>query len=78
MSNSTERAREILEIAETLVRRRGYNGFSHTEIASELGVSKLSIHYHFKTKEELGLALVDMYSNGFTHALTQIDDSQSG
>ena len=27
MSNRTERAKEILEVAESLARRRGYNGF---------------------------------------------------
>lgn len=51
--------RKIMELAEELLRERGYNGFSYSHIAEQLGVKNAAIHYHFPSKEELGVALVE-------------------
>ena len=48
----------ILDVAELLVQRRGFNGFSYAHIAAELGITKASLHYHFAGKAELGEALI--------------------
>ncbi|MGI9425963.1 MAG: TetR/AcrR family transcriptional regulator [Hyphomicrobiaceae bacterium] len=48
----------ILDTAEQLVRTRGYYGFSYADIADRIGISKPSIHHHFKTKEDLGKSLI--------------------
>jgi TetR/AcrR family transcriptional regulator, transcriptional repressor for nem operon len=66
-------ASRILDVAERLVQTRGFNGYSYADIASELGISKAALHYHFATKEELGQALVDRYSERFAVALAAID-----
>src|SRR5215471_20466396 len=63
----------ILDSAERLVRVRGYNAFSYADVASELGITKASLHYHFAGKAELGLALITRYSNRFAGALEEID-----
>jgi len=52
---------QILEIARGLLQTRGYSGFSYADISRELGIRKASIHHHFPTKENLGLALLDLY-----------------
>ena len=44
-------------MAERLVQSRGFNGFSYADVASELGVTKASLHYHYPGKAELGEAL---------------------
>lgn len=66
-------ATRILDSAERLVQRRGFNGFSYADIAAELGITKASLHYHFASKAELGQALVKRYATRFASALLQID-----
>ena len=71
-------AQRILDVAERLVQSQGYNGFSYADIASELGVTKASLHYHFASKAELGEALIERYSARFSDALEGIDSTSSG
>jgi TetR/AcrR family transcriptional regulator, transcriptional repressor for nem operon len=66
-------AERILDIAERLVQVRGFNNFSYADVASELGITKASLHYHFPGKAELGQALITRYSERFSQALDQID-----
>ncbi|HIE19064.1 TPA: TetR/AcrR family transcriptional regulator, partial [Candidatus Bathyarchaeota archaeon] len=35
----------------------GYGGFSYSDLSKALGITKASIHHHFPSKEELGLAV---------------------
>ena len=56
---------EILNAAEDLLQRRGYNAFSYHHIAVQLGVRNAAIHYHFPAKEDLGVALVKRYQERF-------------
>ena len=69
-NNTAER---ILDIAERLVQTRGFNNFSYADIASELGITTASLHYHFRGKAELGKALITRYAERFAQALAQID-----
>ena len=55
----------ILNCAEELLQRRGYNAFSYHHIAVQLGVRNAAIHYHFPAKEDLGVALVRRYQERF-------------
>jgi TetR/AcrR family transcriptional repressor of nem operon len=66
-------AERILDIAEELLRTRGFNAFSYADVAAELGITKASLHYHFPGKGELGHALVSRYSLRFSEALAEID-----
>ncbi len=65
----------ILDIAERLVQTRGFNSFSYADIATELGITKASLHYHFPGKSELGHALITRYAERFSQALEDIDRS---
>jgi TetR/AcrR family transcriptional repressor of nem operon len=66
-------AERILDIAERLVQTRGFNSFSYADIATELKVTKASLHYHFPGKAELGQELISRYADRFSAALLQID-----
>jgi TetR/AcrR family transcriptional repressor of nem operon len=66
-------ASRILDIAERLVQTRGFNSFSYADIATELGITKASLHYHFPGKAELGHALITRYAERFNDALEEID-----
>ncbi len=70
----TDTADRILDLAEGLVQTRGFNGFSYADIASALGVTKASLHYHFPTKADLGRRLIERYSEAFATALATIDE----
>jgi TetR/AcrR family transcriptional repressor of nem operon len=70
----TAAATAILDVAERLAQTRGYNGFSYADIATQLGVTKASLHYHFPSKAELGRALVERYHALFGAALDAIDE----
>jgi TetR/AcrR family transcriptional repressor of nem operon len=73
----SETAEQILDLAETLIQTRGYSAFSYQDIADSLGIRKASIHYHFPSKTDLGVAVVDRYMARFGDALTSIADDQS-
>src|SRR6187401_1109572 len=72
-SGRAETTSRILDVAERLVQIRGFNGFSYADVASELKVTKASLHYHFPGKAELGEALVERYAARFADALSAID-----
>lgn len=66
-------ASRILDSAERLVQTRGFNGFSYADVASELEITKASLHYHFPGKAELGEALIARYADRFLAALAEVD-----
>ena len=68
-SAATDTATRALEIAQRLAQTRGFNGFSYADIADELAITKASLHYHFESKADLGLALIEGYTEGFKDAL---------
>jgi TetR/AcrR family transcriptional repressor of nem operon len=74
-ASRTDTSDRILDIAEHLVQTRGFNGFSYADIASELQMTKASLHYHFPTKATLGHRLIERYSEVFSTALEAIDES---
>jgi TetR/AcrR family transcriptional repressor of nem operon len=73
----SETAAQILDLAEKLIQTRGYSAFSYQDIADSLGIRKASIHYHFPSKADLGIAVVDRYVARFGAALVAIAQDQS-
>ncbi len=57
--------RKILDLAENLLQRLGYNGFSYHHLATELGIKNAAIHYHFPSKEDLGIAIIERTKGRF-------------
>lgn len=51
----------LVQTAESLMRTKGYAAFSYADLAETVGIRKASIHHHFPTKEELGIAIVENY-----------------
>ncbi|MBE8720868.1 TetR/AcrR family transcriptional regulator [Sphingobacterium pedocola] len=49
---------KILEVTAELVMRDGYNAFSYKDISKKIGIKTSSIHYHFPTKSDLILSLL--------------------
>lgn len=68
---------QILKSATYLLRKRSYNSFSYNDISKELGITKATIHYHFPTKDVLGVEAVDNYLGKLkylTQKADQVDD----
>jgi TetR/AcrR family transcriptional repressor of nem operon len=63
----------ILDVAERMLQVRGYNGFSYGDVATELGITRAALHYHFNGKAELGQALIERYASRFGTALAHLD-----
>jgi len=51
----------IIQLADDLIRRRGYNAFSYKDISKVLSIKNAAIHYHFPTKSDLGAAVIDLH-----------------
>ncbi len=50
---------QILDAASRLIHVRGFNNTSVDEILKQSGVGKGNFYYYFKSKEELGFAILD-------------------
>ena len=73
----SETSEQILDLAETLIQTRGYSAFSYQDIADALGIRKASIHYHFPSKTDLGVAVIERYIARFDAALVEIANDQA-
>jgi TetR/AcrR family transcriptional regulator, transcriptional repressor for nem operon len=50
---------QIIQIADCLIREKGYNAFSFYDISKKVGIKTASIHYHFPLKSDLGVAVIE-------------------
>ena len=74
MTNRTDDTdSRILDVALDLLQRRGYGGFSYRDIAAQIGIRAASIHYHFPSKEDLGVALIERYLQATQAHLAELE-----
>jgi TetR/AcrR family transcriptional regulator, transcriptional repressor of bet genes len=69
------RRRQIVEALLRVMAERGYERASVAEIAREAGLAPGLVHYHFATKQEILLSLVDALAEG---AGQRIDERLAG
>ncbi|MEP2784064.1 MAG: TetR/AcrR family transcriptional regulator [Pseudoruegeria sp.] len=75
----TDTKTALLDSAERAARSRGFDGFSYADLSNDVGIRKASIHYHFPTKADLALALMQRYRLNFQNVCEQIEKTeQSG
>ena len=53
----------ILERAMVLLQTKGYDGFSYKDISEPMGVKNAAIHYHYPSKSDLVLAMIERYQS---------------
>jgi AcrR family transcriptional regulator len=63
----TDTREAIRSVALELFAEQGYDKTSLREISERLGVTKAAVYYHFKTKEEILVSLIEDF-------LSQVDD----
>src|SRR5689334_5873864 len=74
-TEALETRTRILDVAQRLGQTRGFNGFSYSEIPTELDIRKASINHHSPTKTDLGARLITRDADDFRRALERIERS---
>ena len=69
MTARISKKEEILDVAESMIRTSGYNGFSTRDIAISVGIKAASVHYHFPKKSDIGVAVTERYTEHFIQSL---------
>ena len=65
MVRNANTKRAIMDLAESFLQEKGFNGFSYAHIAKALDVKNAAVHYHFRTKEDLACAVIQRYRDRF-------------
>jgi TetR/AcrR family transcriptional repressor of nem operon len=73
MPRLTDTRSRILETAQPLLQRRGFNGFSYRNLADGLGIKTAAVHYHFPSKTDLGVELAAELRRGFQRWAADVD-----
>lgn len=60
-SKRPDTATRILDLAQKMISRRGYNAVSYGNLAEQLDLTTAAIHYHFPSKADLVQTLVRRY-----------------
>lgn len=66
---------EIINIADALIRAKGYNAFSFSDIGKQLNIKNASIHYHFPTKTDLGVAIIAQHQKQLSEVIKRNQDN---
>lgn len=69
----TETQKSIIELGEMLIRTRGFHGFSYKDISEPMGIKNAAIHYHFPSKTDLGVAIIEKNIQGFQEHIKLMD-----
>lgn len=72
MKKPSGTAERVLDVAQDLIQRRGYNAISFSDIAAGVGIKKPSIVHHYPSKAALGKAVVKRYRETFASALDKV------
>ncbi len=65
---------EIIQYADHLIRAQGYNAFSFYDISDRVGIKTASIHYHFRSKSDLGVAVIEYHTDRLQELIAQCRD----
>jgi AcrR family transcriptional regulator len=50
---------KIVDLADQLIKTKGFNAFSYKDISDPLAIKNAAIHYHFPNKADLGMAVLE-------------------
>ncbi|MEO6627266.1 MAG: TetR/AcrR family transcriptional regulator [Aquihabitans sp.] len=74
MSDTVDR---ILDVSQGLLQTKGYAAFSYTDVAEALSITKPAVHFHFRSKADLGLAVTRRYRADFARAVEGIERAEA-
>ncbi len=59
MKISKDTRTAIIDVAQDMVQRQSIGGVSFQELANRIGIKKGSLYYHFESKDDLAIALLE-------------------
>lgn len=62
IKKAEERRNEILDVADELFGKKGFDGTSTNDILEKVGIARGTLYHHFKSKEDIMDALIERYS----------------
>ncbi|MCG8373741.1 MAG: TetR/AcrR family transcriptional regulator [Balneolales bacterium] len=62
----------IIELGDELIRTKGYNAFSYADISKPLSIKNAAVHYHFPTKPDLALSVVEFHVQSFENFVEKV------
>ncbi|MEM9304522.1 MAG: TetR/AcrR family transcriptional regulator, partial [Pseudomonadota bacterium] len=68
---------QIEAVATRAIKGSGLGSVSFRTLADEVGVKSSSVHYHFRTKDDLAEAVIRRYSTDFEAILARIDSEHA-
>lgn len=74
MKARTETKEKIIALGTDLVKSVGYPSLSYQQISSQLGIKNAAVHYHYPSKENLGLEILISACDSFNGFITYITD----
>jgi TetR/AcrR family transcriptional repressor of nem operon len=78
MPNSTANSRtRLLHAAEKMTYRYGFGRAAIADIAKEARIPLGNVYYYFKTKDEIGNAIIDLRLSRFRKLLEELDKAES-
>ena len=75
MTNKTDTIQRLMDAGENRIRSAGYHAMSFRDLADDMGIKSSSVHYYFRHKEDLAVALVERYSEKF---FAQLQNQNNG
>lgn len=73
----TDTRERLLKVAADLFIEHSFAGTSHKMIADAVGITKAAVHYHFRTREELLIAVMEPFHAARLEVLQQVEDMRS-
>ncbi|NSW92514.1 MAG: TetR/AcrR family transcriptional regulator [Firmicutes bacterium] len=77
VKDAEERKNEILDAADELFRRKGFDGTSTNDILEKVGIARGGLYHHFKSKEDIMDALIERYKVRLLGAAQEIAADRS-
>jgi AcrR family transcriptional regulator len=71
-----ERRNEILDIAQEIFIRKGYEKTSVSDVVKTVGIAQGTFYYYFKSKEELLTAILERFAEHMAEAVSKIVHSE--
>ncbi len=69
---------KIIALSNVLIQQRGFQGFSYADLENGIGIRKASIHHHFPSKTDLGLAYCDYKTAQFKQLQAELNQLPAG
>lgn len=64
----------LILLADDLIRDKGYNAFSFSDISKIIKIKTSSIHYYFPQKSDLGVAVLDFHYKNLLQIIKDFQD----